>query len=83
MDETRVHELARKVGGRFRLAALIQKRLLQLNRGQRQLTETNHRNQLYTVLSEIEEEKIALRAPAEEVEQESIPALEASLEGEL
>jgi|GEM_PF-1513416 len=66
MDETRIHNLARKTGGRFRLASLVQKRMLQLNRGQRQLTERDNRNPLYTVLQEIAEGKVGLLLPAEE-----------------
>ena len=66
MDETRIHNLARKTGGRFRLASLVQKRMLQLNRGQRQLTERDNRNPLYTVLQEIAEDKVGLLLPAEE-----------------
>ena len=60
MDENRLHELSCKIGGRFQLAALIQKRLLELNRGQRQLVDKHHRNPLYTVLQEIEEDKLTL-----------------------
>ena len=60
MDENKLHELSCKIGGRFRLAALIQKRLLELNRGQRQLVDRHHRNPLYTVLQEIEEGKLPL-----------------------
>jgi DNA-directed RNA polymerase subunit omega len=68
MDETRIRHLASRAGGRFRLASLVQKRLLQLNRGQRQLTEEDHRNPLYTVLREIEEGKIGLVEHEEEEE---------------
>jgi len=71
MDETRIHDLARRVGGRFRLASLVQKRLLELNRGQRPLINQNHRNPLYTVLQEIEEGKIDLLGPADEEQGES------------
>jgi len=74
MDESRLHELSRKVGGRFRLAALIQKRLLELNRGHRPLVDRHHRNPLYTVLQEIEEDKLSLRAPEEDIGGQSAPA---------
>ncbi len=79
MDESRLHELARKTGGRFRLASLIQRRLLELNRGQRQLIEEHHRNPLYIVLQEIEEDKVTLSTPDEEPEREGEvePSLEA------
>ena len=71
MDESRIHELSHKVGGRFRLAALIQKRMLQLNRGDRQLISRHHRNILYTVLQEIEEDKLALQTVEEQMGGES------------
>jgi len=82
MDETRIHQLSLKVGGRFRLAALIQKRLLELNRGQRQLVKEYHRNTLYTVLQEIEEDKLGLEAPEGESASEAgaAPSLEPPLE---
>ena len=33
LDEFREDEIARKVGGRFKMTALIQKRMVALNRG--------------------------------------------------
>lgn len=78
MDENRLHELSCKIGGRFRLAALIQKRLLELNRGQRQLVDKHYRNPLYTVLQEIEEGKLTLRDAPERTGAEggATPSLE-------
>jgi DNA-directed RNA polymerase subunit omega len=78
MDESRIHELARKVGGRFRLASLIQKRLVEINRGQRFLIEEPVRNPLYSVLQEIEQDKITLTD--EEQAAEETPSLEATEE---
>ncbi|MFM7057961.1 MAG: DNA-directed RNA polymerase subunit omega, partial [Planctomycetota bacterium] len=33
LDDFREDDIVRKVGGRFRLSSLIQKRMVQLNRG--------------------------------------------------
>jgi len=82
MDENKLHELSCKIGGRFRLAALIQKRLLELNRGQRQLVDRHHRNPLYTVLQEIEEDKLALSDIREQAGAEggATPSLESTFD---
>jgi len=78
MDESKIHELAKKVGGRFRLASLIQKRLLELNRGQRRLVDGEFGSPLYVVMSEIEGGKITLRPPEPEKAPDvsQIPSLE-------
>ena len=82
MDESRLHQLSCKVGGRFKLASLIQKRLLELNRGQRQLILKHHRNPLYTVLQEIEEDKLALSDIREQAGAEggAAPSLESTFD---
>ncbi|MEO2012740.1 MAG: DNA-directed RNA polymerase subunit omega, partial [Fuerstiella sp.] len=38
-DEFREDEIARKVGGRFKLTTLVQKRMVALNRGARALVD--------------------------------------------
>ncbi|MFM7738354.1 MAG: DNA-directed RNA polymerase subunit omega, partial [Planctomycetota bacterium] len=52
--------IVRKVGGRFKLSTLIQKRLVQLNRGARPLIDTNLTDKMAIVLQEIEQDKIFL-----------------------
>lgn len=52
MDESVVHALAKKVGGRFRLTALVQKRLIELNRGARPTVEPKE-TALRTVIEEL------------------------------
>jgi len=84
MDESRIHDLAKRVGGRFRLASLVQKRLLELNRGQRRLVDDDSKYPLAVVLREIEEGQIDL-APAGEKPHDAaaaLPKIEASLEVE-
>jgi DNA-directed RNA polymerase subunit omega len=54
-------ELVRKVGGRFKLTALIQKRLMELMQGGRPLIEdTEGLSQLQIVVEEIKRDKIAI-----------------------
>lgn len=47
-----------KVGGRFRLCALIQRRLVQLMEGQRPMIERDGRSDLEVVVAEIMEGKL-------------------------
>lgn len=54
-------EIVRKVGGRFKLTALIQKRMLELMDGARPLVERNdHMTDLEVVIEEILQDKIAI-----------------------
>jgi DNA-directed RNA polymerase subunit omega len=54
-------EIVNKVGGRFKLTALIQKRLLELMEGARPLIERNDRmTDMEVVIQEILQDKIAI-----------------------
>ena len=53
-------EIVNKVGGRFKLTALIQKRMLELMDGARPLVERNGLTDLETVVQEILQDKIAI-----------------------
>lgn len=59
-EELKEEAIVRKVGGRFKLSTLIQKRLVQLNRGSRPLIDTNLTDKMAIVLQEIEQDKISL-----------------------
>jgi DNA-directed RNA polymerase subunit omega len=60
-DELRDEEIIKKVGGRFRLSSLIQKRLVALNSGSRPLVDAEeNEDRLQTVIREILEDKIYL-----------------------
>ena len=52
-------EIVNKVGGRFRLTALIQKRIAELIDGSRPLVERNGMSDLEVVIEEIMQDKIA------------------------
>jgi len=66
MEEAATDRLARKVGGRFKLASLVMKRLLEINRGSQPLADSDSDNMLHNVLKEVELDLIRLvpRLPA-------------------
>ena len=59
-DELKEEEIVRKVGGRFKLSTLIQKRLVLLNQGARPLIHTTETDNMAIVLQEILQDKIFL-----------------------
>lgn len=59
-DALKEEEIVRKVGGRFKLSTLIQKRMVQLNQGARPLVETTSQDKMAIVLEEILQDKIFL-----------------------
>lgn len=65
LEEFKEEEIVNKVGGRFKLSALIQKRLVALNRGARPLIELQTKNQMEVVVAEIMHDKIFLDASGE------------------
>jgi DNA-directed RNA polymerase subunit omega len=60
IDELREEEIVKKIGGRFRLSTLIQKRLVQINSGARPLVDTKSDNKMQIVIHEIMQDKIFL-----------------------
>ncbi len=60
IDELREEAIINKVGGRFKLSTLIQKRLVALNAGARPLVDLNTRNKMEIVIQEILQDKIYL-----------------------
>jgi DNA-directed RNA polymerase subunit omega len=65
LDELKEEAIVNKVGGRFKLSTLIQKRLVQLNRGSHPLVSRNTDDRLTIVLREIIEDKIYLDTSSE------------------
>ncbi len=69
IEELKEEKLIEKVGGRFRLSALIQKRLVVLNKSQRSfVSATDKKDKLQIVIQEILEDKIYLNMDGEVVE---------------
>ena len=60
IDELREERIVNKVGGRFKLSTLIQKRLVALNAGARPLVDMNTENKMQIVIQEILQDKIYL-----------------------
>lgn len=65
LEELKEEEIVNKVGGRFKLSTLIQKRLVQLNRGSRPLVEPAPQDKMEIVLQEILQDKIYLSSAGE------------------
>ncbi|MEK6249400.1 MAG: DNA-directed RNA polymerase subunit omega [Planctomycetales bacterium] len=60
LEELREEGIVNKVGGRFKLSTLIQKRLVALNGGSRPLVDIKTDNKMKIVLQEIIQDKIYL-----------------------
>ncbi len=59
-EELKEEGIVRKVGGRFKLSTLIQKRMVQLSQGSRPLIHTHSEDRMEIVLQEILQDKIYL-----------------------
>jgi len=60
IDELKEEEIVNKVGGRFKLSTLIQKRMIALNQGARALVEGRGVDKMTMVIQEIMQDKIYL-----------------------
>ena len=65
LEELKEEAIVNKVGGRFKLSTLIQKRLVQLNRGSRPLVDLNSDDRMEIVIQEILQDKIYLTTSGE------------------
>ena len=60
LDELKEEGIVNKVGGRFKLSTLIQKRMIMLNTGSRPLVEVRGGDKMQVVIQEILQDKIYL-----------------------
>ncbi len=60
LNEFREDDIVRKVGGRFRLSTLLQKRMVALNRGSTPLVDLPTRNLMEIAVAEVMQDKIFL-----------------------
>jgi DNA-directed RNA polymerase subunit omega len=60
LDELREEGIVNKVGGRFKLSTLIQKRMVALNKGSPALVSLNTQDKMKIVIQEILQDKIYL-----------------------
>jgi DNA-directed RNA polymerase subunit omega len=65
LDELKEEAIVNKVGGRFKLSTLIQKRMVALNTGARPLVEIRGGDKMSVVIQEILQDKIYLDASGE------------------
>ena len=80
LEELKEEEIVNKVGGRFKLSTLIQKRLVQLNQGSRALVEVGTHDKMQIVLQEIVQDKIVLNMDNEPQPTEDLAAIVAAAE---
>ena len=62
LEELKEEEIVNKVGGRFKLSTLIQKRMVMLNQGAKPLVDVKGGDKMAAVIQEILQEKIFLDA---------------------
>ena len=62
LDDLKEEAIVNKVGGRFKLSTLIQKRMVALNTGAKPLVDARGADKLYIVIQEILQDKIYLDA---------------------
>lgn len=60
LEELKEEEIVNKVGGRFKLSTLIQKRMIALNQGARPLVDVRSNDKMAVVIQEIMQNKIYL-----------------------
>ncbi|MBO0698007.1 MAG: DNA-directed RNA polymerase subunit omega [Zavarzinella sp.] len=78
-EELKEEEIVNKVGGRFKLSTLIQKRMVALNTGAKPLVDVRTNDRMQIVLQEILEDRIYLDTSGELREREQqLPAPEAT-----
>jgi DNA-directed RNA polymerase subunit omega len=76
-EDLKEEGIVNKVGGRFKLSTLIQKRMVALNTGAKPLVDNRSSDRMQTVLQEILEDKIYLDSSGELREREQqLPAAE-------
>ena len=80
IDELKEEAIVTKVGGRFKLSALIQKRMVMLNTGARALVDLRTTDKMAIVIQEILQDKIYLDASGN-VHQAKNPTIMANLPG--
>ena len=73
-EEFKEETIVNKVGGRFKLSALIQKRLVALNKGARPLVDMRTTDKMAIVIHEIMHDKIFLDASGQVRTVESLNA---------
>ena len=69
IEDLKSEELVKKLGGSFKLAVLIQKRMLELMQGSKPLVPREKMTDLEVAIREVREDKITLVEPGADEEQ--------------
>ena len=77
LDDLKEEEIVNKVGGRFKLSTLIQKRMVALNHGAKPLVDVRGGDKMSIVIQEILQDKIYLDA-SNEVQARGLSASDAA-----
>ena len=72
IEGLKTDELMHRLGGRFKLASLIQRRMVELLQGARPLVDTRGLTDIEVVVKEILEDKIDIKWPEAETEEEEV-----------
>jgi DNA-directed RNA polymerase subunit omega len=80
LDDLKEEQIVNKVGGRFKLSTLIQKRMVALNTGAKPLVDGRGLDKMTIVIREILEDKIYLDASGD-VQQAKNPTVMANIPG--
>lgn len=75
IEELRHEELIRKVGGKFKLTALIQRRWVQLLQGERPLVPVEGRTEMEVIIDEILQDKIEVEFVEQDEEVDDLHAV--------
>jgi DNA-directed RNA polymerase subunit omega len=70
IKELKGDELVKKVGGRYKLTTMVQKRVAELVKGARPLVPPENKTPLEIAVQEIDEGKIVAEEPPEEEQEE-------------
>ena len=81
LDDLKEEGIVNKVGGRFKLSTLIQKRMIALNQGARPLVDLRTPDKMAIVIQEIMQDKIFLDSSGNLQEHSHNPNLFANLPG--
>jgi DNA-directed RNA polymerase subunit omega len=76
-EDLKEEDIVNKVGGRFKLSTLLQKRVVQLAKGSRPLVATSATDRMLIALQEIREDKIFLDPENEVAFRSPEPQMEA------
>ncbi len=76
-EDLKEEDIVNKVGGRFKLSTLLQKRVVQLSKGSRPLVMTTETDRMLIALQEIRESKIFLDPENEVAFRSPEPQMEA------